>query len=205
MRCQGKITTWKDDQGYGFVVQNGGSEQVFLHIKAFRNRQGRPVGNEIVTYDVSTDVKGRKRAENVEFVSNRAASSGSSRTGTFTLTLAAAFLVFLLAATAMGKLPIAISGVYVVASLVAYLAYASDKSAAQQGQWRTKEDTLHLLSLIGGWPGALLAQKTLRHKNRKASFQAVFWTTVALNCGVLGWMLTPTGGTVLRSILGATS
>jgi uncharacterized membrane protein YsdA (DUF1294 family)/cold shock CspA family protein len=204
MRCQGKITTWKDDQGYGFVVQNGDSEQVFLHIKAFRNRQGRPVGNEIVAYDVSIDAKGRKRAENVEFVSNRATISGASGTGTFTLTLAAAFLVFLLAATATGKLPIVILGVYVVASLAAYLAYASDKSAAQQGQWRTKEDTLHLLSLIGGWPGALLAQKTLRHKNRKASFQAVFWTTVTLNCGVLGWLLTPMGGTVLRSIHGAT-
>ena len=205
MRCQGKITTWKDEQGYGFVVQNGGSEQVFLHIKAIRDRQRRPVGNEIVTYDIGTDAKGRKRAENVAFVSNRATASGSSGTGTFTLTLATAFLVFLLAATATGKLPLAIVGVYAVTSLVAYLVNASDKSAAQQGQWRTKEDTLHLLSLIGGWPGALLAQKTLRHKNRKASFQVIFWTTVGLNCGALGWLLTPTGGSVLRAVLdGAT-
>ncbi len=202
MRCQGKITTWKDDQGYGFVVQNGGSEQVFLHIKSFRNRQRRPVGNEIVTFEISTDAKGRKKAENVEFVSNRATASGSPGSGTLTLTLAATCLVFLLAATATGKLPIALLGIYVVASLVAYLAYASDKSAAKQGQWRIKEDTLHLLSLVGGWPGALLAQKTLRHKNRKTSFQVTFWTTVVLNCGALGWLLTPTGGRILRTMIG---
>lgn len=201
MRHQGKITKWKDDQGYGFVVQNGGGEQVFLHIKSFKNRQRRPVCNEIVTYDIDTDAKGRKRAENVEFVGNRPIASSAPGTGTFTLTLAAAFLVFLLAATTIGRLPVFIFGVYIVTSLVAYLAYASDKSAAQQGRWRIKEDHLHLLGLIGGWPGALFAQKTLRHKNRKASFQTMFWTTVVLNCGALGWLLTPLGSTLLHSLV----
>lgn len=201
MRYQGKITTWKDDQGFGFIVQNGGSEQVFAHIRAFRNRQRRPAGNEIVTYEIGTDAKGRKRAENIDFVSNRPVPSSSAGTGTFTLTLAAGFLTFVLAATLVGRLPDAVPGVYLIVSLITYIAYASDKSAARQGQWRTKEDTLHLLSLAGGWPGALLAQKRLRHKNRKESFQAVFWTTVVLNCGVLGWLFTPAGATVLRSIL----
>lgn len=205
MRYQGRITSWKDNQGYGFVVQNGDSEQIFVHIKSFQNRQRRPAGNDIVTYEIGTDAKGRKRAEYVAFVSDRPISAGSAKTGTFTLALAAAFLFFLLAATAMGKLPIAVLGIYTVASLVAYVAYASDKSAARQRQWRTKEDILHLLGLIGGWPGALIAQKQLRHKNRKASFQAVFWTTVVLNCGGLGWLLTPTGATFLRSILGEIS
>lgn len=204
MRCQGKITSWKDDQGYGFVVQNGNSEQVFLHIKSFKNRQRRPVGNEIVTYDISTDANGRKRAENVEFVSKRPNASGAPGSVSFTLMLSVAFLVFLLAATVMGKLSVVIFGFYIVASLVTYLAYASDKSAAQQGRQRIPENTLHLLSLIGGWPGALIAQKKLRHKNRKSSFQAVFWTTVVLNCGVLGWLLTPLGSNLLRSVLGTT-
>ncbi|MDP3638593.1 MAG: DUF1294 domain-containing protein, partial [Azonexus sp.] len=81
-------------------------------------------------------------------------------------------------------------------------AYALDKSAAQGGRWRTQESTLHLLALIGGWPGALIAQNRLRHKSRKTSFQLVFWMTVLLNCGGLGWLLSTPGNPVLRSAFG---
>lgn len=204
MRYQGRISNWKDDKGYGFVIQNGASEPVFAHIKSFSNRQRRPSGDEIVSYEITTDANGRKSAENIEFVSNRPASSGSAKSGTLTLTLAAAFLAFVAIATFIGKLPVAVLGLYLVGSLLAYIAYASDKSAAQNGQWRTKEDTLHLLSLIGGWPGALIAQKQLRHKSSKESFQVVFWGTVVVNCGALGWLLTPSGHEALHSLLGMT-
>ena len=45
-----------------------------------------------------------------------------------------------------------------------------------------------LLALIGGWPGALVAQQVFRHKSRKVVFQFALWTTVALNCGALIWL-----------------
>ena len=61
-----------------------------------------------------------------------------------------------------------------------------DKISAESGRWRTPETTLHLFALIGGWPGALLAQRKYRHKTRKVSFRRVFWMTVALNCAALG-------------------
>ena len=35
MRLQGRITTWKDDKGLGFITPAGGGEPVFLHVKAF--------------------------------------------------------------------------------------------------------------------------------------------------------------------------
>jgi uncharacterized membrane protein YsdA (DUF1294 family) len=78
---------------------------------------------------------------------------------------------------------------YAAASLVAFVAYGVDKSAAQRGTWRTPEIILHMLSLSGGWPGALMAQKIFRHKSRKPSFQAIFWATVAVNVGALAWFL----------------
>ena len=199
MRFQGKLTDWKDDKGYGFIVQNGGGERVFVHIRDFAAGPKRPTGNEIVTYEIGTDPKGRKQAKNVSFVG--LSPKQSKQPGNLTLTLAAAFLVFVAVAAALNKLPVAVPGLYLVASLVAYFAYAADKSAAKQGEWRTPENTLHLLSLIGGWPGALFAQKKLRHKNRKASFQAVFWVTVAANCGGLGWVMTPAGTNFLHQVL----
>ena len=94
-------------------------------------------------------------------------------------------------------MPLAGFALYIGASLVAFMAYALDKSAARSGQWRTQESTLHLLALIGGWPGALVAQNQLRHKSRKTAFQVIFWATVLLNFGALAWLLT-TGSLRLR-------
>jgi uncharacterized membrane protein YsdA (DUF1294 family) len=86
-------------------------------------------------------------------------------------------------------LPLGILVLYVAASLIAVGVYAADKSAARTGRWRTTESTLHVLALIGGWPGALIAQRVFRHKSRKPSFQIAFLVTVALNCGALLWFL----------------
>ncbi|MEZ6047998.1 MAG: DUF1294 domain-containing protein [Planctomycetaceae bacterium] len=66
-------------------------------------------------------------------------------------------------------------------SLLTYGVYWWDKRKAQQQEWRTPEKTLHTLSLLGGWPGALLAQWHIRHKNRKMTFQVTFWVVVAIN------------------------
>jgi len=74
---------------------------------------------------------------------------------------------------------------YAVMSLTAFVAYALDKRAAIGRRQRTPELILHLLELAGGWPGAWLAQRTLRHKNAKVPYQIVFWLIVALH--VLGW------------------
>jgi uncharacterized membrane protein YsdA (DUF1294 family)/cold shock CspA family protein len=202
MRYQGKITRWQDDQGFGFITPNGGGGQVFVHIKAFSNRWRRPVGNEIVTYELQADQKGRTRAGNVAFVDERVVVATSSGGGSGWLVLLLCFVGFVGVLVVSGKLPGKVLGLYLVTSLVAFVFYAWDKSAAEKGHWRTKENTLHLLALAGGWPGALLAQKVLRHKSSKQSFLAVFWITVVLNCAALGWLLTPAGALAFRSMLG---
>ena len=60
----------------------------------------------------------------------------------------------------------------------AYLMYAWDKRQAQKKEWREPESLLHLVELAGGWPGAFLAQRKLRHKSSKVTYQFVFWLIV---------------------------
>jgi uncharacterized membrane protein YsdA (DUF1294 family)/cold shock CspA family protein len=203
MRYQGRITQWKDDQGYGFITPNGGGESVFLHIKAFRQRRERPTGDEIVTYDLARDAKGRLRAEAVEFVrpGKTKTRAEANSPGSWPLWACSLFFAALVAAVLTGKLPKPLLWLYSAASIVAFAAYWIDKDAARAGRWRTQESTLHLLALIGGWPGALMAQWRLRHKSAKLSFLVVFWITVLLNCGALGLLLTPSGARALRSVL----
>ena len=105
------------------------------------------------------------------------------------LGLAFGFVALLGVAVAVGRLPFPVLLAYLGMSCVAYLAYAFDKAAALRGHWRTAEVSLHLLGLLGGWPGALVAQRSFRHKTRKRSFRVEFWITVLLNCAALGWLL----------------
>jgi len=70
---------------------------------------------------------------------------------------------------------------YVVISVATFILYAIDKSAAVHQRWRVRENTLHLISILGGWPGAFLGQTLFRHKTQKRSFRIVFWLTVTVN------------------------
>lgn len=80
-----------------------------------------------------------------------------------------------------------------VTSLWAFVAYGIDKRRAQTGNRRVSEKTMHLLALVGGWPGALIGQQVFRHKTQKLSFQLVFWMVIVLHLGLVGgvayWML----------------
>lgn len=195
MRYQGKITDWKDDKGFGFLTPNGDGTRVFVHIKSFSNRRRRPVGNELVTYELTSDARGRPQAVNIAFVDDRPSSPARSAPGpgVGALIFAAVFLAFVVGAVAAGKLHYIVLIAYFVASCVAYLAYVFDKAASLNGRRRTPESTLHFFSIVGGWPGAMLAQRTLRHKTQKQSFQVTYWVTVVLNCAALGWLLSPSG------------
>ena len=79
---------------------------------------------------------------------------------------------------------------YGVTSLILFLLYGIDKRAARRCNRRIPEASLHFLALMGGIPGALLAQQVFRHKTRKTSFQLVTWTIVILHVAFLlgsGW------------------
>jgi len=87
-------------------------------------------------------------------------------------------------------------------SLPAFAMYGIDKRQAQSDGWRVPEVVLHGLALIGGVAGAWAGRYVFRHKTQKQSFQLAYWATVVLNCAALGWLLSPTGMRIVKSVVG---
>jgi uncharacterized membrane protein YsdA (DUF1294 family) len=61
-----------------------------------------------------------------------------------------------------------------------------DKRAAERGAWRVRERTLHVFELLGGWPGAFVAMRFIRHKNRKPAFWLI--TAAAALLHIAAWI-----------------
>ena len=200
MRTKGKIAKWNDDKGYGFITPLDGGKQVFIHITAFGNRNRRPTLNEVVTYSISQDAQGRTCAANATLAGDKLVKKEPRKSNLPAILFAMFFLAAVGVSAMFGRLSLIVLVGYVALSLITFLAYAFDKSAARAGTWRTEEGTLILLGLVGGWPGALIAQQTLRHKSKKASFRAVFWASVLMNCVLLGWLHTASGRAAVANL-----
>jgi uncharacterized membrane protein YsdA (DUF1294 family) len=73
-------------------------------------------------------------------------------------------------------------------NLSTFLLYGYDKFIASHSGIRVPENILHLLSLLGGSPAALVSQHIFHHKTAKKSFQWIFWAIVFVQ-GTLLWYL----------------
>jgi uncharacterized membrane protein YsdA (DUF1294 family)/cold shock CspA family protein len=184
MRDQGRLTSWDDGKGFGFVTPDQGGLRAFVHIRAFSYLTRRPRNGDVITYQLAWDKQGRPRAENVLFREHPAGKEKHEPKPRGVLPAALFALSFIggvVTLAAMGKLHWLIPATYLIASLLTLCVYAFDKSAAMNRRRRTSEKNLHALSFVGGWPGALVAQRLFMHKSKKASFQAEFWPIVILH------------------------
>ena len=145
------------------------------------NKPIRPAGAAVFT--------SKPRRPEPRTKTRRQASTAPSSGALLALPLMVAYAGALTWAVRMAKLPWWILVASFAFNLLTFMAYWHDKYAASQNQWRTKEDTLHLFSLLGGWPGGWLAQQVLRHKSSKESFRNTYWVTVVAHCAAVGaWM-----------------
>jgi len=191
MRLAGRISGWNDDKGYGFVAPSGSGDRAFVHIKAFQPGSRRPVEGDLVSYAVTHDARGRSQATEVRFAGQRIERRRPARPSARIprALLGGVCLAGVVPGTVSGLLPLVVAIAVVGLSLLSYLMYWLDKEAAQGGARRIPEGTLHLVDLLGGWPGALIAQQQFRHKTVKASFQFGFWCSVLANVAVVAWLV----------------
>ncbi|HEY0097878.1 MAG TPA: cold shock and DUF1294 domain-containing protein [Pyrinomonadaceae bacterium] len=189
MRHQGRIAKWNDERGFGFISPSEGGGSVFVHISSFPRSDRRPGVNEAVSYTLAFDSHGRPQANDVRFVVGTRSASPTRGIPSAPITFAISFLAAVTALVVSGRLEMSWLLLYYGASIITYGVYARDKTAAQNAGRRVPESTLHLMSLVGGWPGALIAQVLLRHKTRKTSFLIGYWLTVIVNCVALGVVL----------------
>jgi uncharacterized membrane protein YsdA (DUF1294 family)/cold shock CspA family protein len=196
-RYKGTLTQWNEARGFGFIESAEGGDRVFCHARAFRDRDARAANGIRVTYTLGRDERGRPRAEDV-WLSLSVRKKPRSPASTQSRISIALFgsTIFLLAVAGMviaGKLTMLAIPWYLVLSLVTFVAYGVDKTAARQNRRRTPERVLQLLALAGGWPGGWIAQQTIRHKSSKLSFQIEFWICAVINIAVLAGVIAKGG------------
>ncbi|NDJ19602.1 DUF1294 domain-containing protein [Myxacorys almedinensis] len=198
---RGQLTTWKDEQGFGFIQPADGSQDVFLHITALKDRTRRPKAGDVIYYHLTFNQNREVRADKAFILGARAKSTSASRRKSTSRKTVLKHLVLVLETLFLSALPLwgsiqfawAIANpipliLYPVMGLWTFALYKDDKSRAKRDEWRIPENRLHLYELAGGWLGGFIAQRTIRHKNQKRSYQAVFWVIVTLHLLFwLGW------------------
>lgn len=187
---KGQLIKWKDERGFGFIQPENQSQEVFLHISELKDLTRRPQVGDTIYYHLIVK-KGKIRAGNAFILGASSKSRSSSKSlsekvNKYPFPYWEALLLSILpiagslhfAWFTANFIPIIL---YTVMSLVTFFLYAEDKSRAKGGQWRISERTLHLCEFTGGWLGGFVAQRKLRHKSVKSSYQIVFWTIVVIH------------------------
>lgn len=214
MQLEGVIDQYETERGFGFIRCGGRS--VFFHIRDFRASVQPPARGMVVVFEeIHVGTKGPRavavrpkisarseppeRAASALHPSPRnihkaARNTTRARQAGESAGLAVFWMLLWLAMLAWAGwqriMPVTLLLAVPLLNLATFFAYWLDKDAARQRRWRTSEQTLHLLALLGGWPGAWLGQQLLRHKSMKASFRRTYWLTVAFNfVAIAAWAL----------------
>lgn len=209
-RFHGILSSWNDERGFGFISptegDGRGGKTTFVHITAFpASLSRRPHVGDALSFELRRPSGGKPEAAYVQVAGHaprviRGRPAARARPRVTRVLPIVVFVVGCVALNATWALPAWVAPTYAVISILTFIAYAADKSAATAGEWRVSERTLLLLGLLGGWPGAIVAQQVLRHKTRKASFRSAFWGTVVAIVVVFAFVGTPLGTVILTAL-----
>ncbi|QYJ85381.1 cold shock and DUF1294 domain-containing protein [Shewanella mesophila] len=189
----GTLASWHKDKGFGFIQPHDEKAPIFVHISSFGSKMGSPSVGQVVYFTPNKDARGRHCAiivdnygtplarQQRQFVSSKVKQK-------LNLTLVSGLFITLTGAYLTQQIPIDPLLYYVALSLITFIMFAIDKRAARLQHRRISERSLQLASLLGGWPGALIAKQTLRHKSQKVSFRLGLSLVIVLNSAILIWL-----------------
>jgi uncharacterized membrane protein YsdA (DUF1294 family)/cold shock CspA family protein len=189
----GTLVTWNEEKAFGFIKSDQGRNDVFLHIGKIRYATRDPKVGDTIQYQLEVGKDGKSRAVNARIEG----ATGFLKSWHWVLIgfclLGAIHLLWqttnlTTSTTARNWFPLNLIPLtlYLLMSSITYILYARDKYYALNSSWRIQEKSLHLAEALGGWPGALMAQRSFRHKSVKKSYQQFFWFIVILHIG--GWI-----------------
>jgi len=176
---QGYIIHFNEEKGYGFIRSEEADENIFVHISEVTNADSLEQGQEVA-------FQLKKTAKGLSAVSVKAGAKQRSPYLIFgTISLVITLAIFAYATQQLQTLL-----AYLLAiNITTFLLYGYDKFISRTEMLRVPELNLQALALLGGSPAALVAQKFFRHKTIKESFQIVYWIIVAIQFGVLIFLL----------------
>lgn len=208
MNKQGTIVRWDAERGFGFVRSPATDTDVFFHIGDYRGGRIVPAEGLQVRYE-EIHVGGKGPRAMAVMPLEPAAAAAGGRGGAAAaprhkrpppppyaaaeiramLVLLPAYAALLVWAAWTQRIAVPLALAAPLLGVVTFYLYWSDKFAAQRQARRTPELVLHLASLLGGWHGAWLGQRLLRHKSSKEEFRKAYWITVALHwAALLAWL-----------------
>lgn len=165
----GTISNWNEEKGFGFITSKSGGKAIFTHISDYSKSHHKPFKGLDVQYIITNDAKGRMCAVKVVPLKGHKKSFSQARQKYSSTLLLLSFTSIIIFVFKSNLIPFSLIALYAAMSIITFIMYAKDKRAARSDAWRTPEITLHTLSLLGGWPGATIAQSFLRHKSNKNS------------------------------------
>ncbi|GJG97647.1 excalibur calcium-binding domain-containing protein [Cupriavidus pauculus] len=66
VRLEGRLKTWNNDKGFGFITPTDSGADIFIHISDYPRRDGAPRLGEPLTFLVAINKDGKKKAISVQ-------------------------------------------------------------------------------------------------------------------------------------------
>lgn len=188
MALKGTISEWYIDRGYGYIIPDSGALRIKFLLSEVKNSVNIGEIKQPVRFVIAQDENGNRRATHVEGV----------RSFPWATLIVVWFAATLCGCVYFWQYPLPIVYYYLGASTIVLVVYLLDKRNQKRNKAVTGESALLFLSLLGGWPGAVIGQYSFNLQPKSLTFQLLFFFIMLLHIAFLVWSLTPEGGVQLR-------
>ncbi len=219
MKKQGTIVRWDAERASGYIRSPDTAAEVYFHLRDYEGPHPIAPGTAVVYEEIVIGGKG-PRALSVKLppppplheatapaqpapepVLAAAANSPAQRwreeraqrrQTQVALGLLGGWLLIWLVGIGAGRFPWVVLAGLVLVNIATFFLYWRDQHVQTEGGAPWPVEHLHAAAVLGGWPAAWLAQRSLGHRLEERRFQQVFVACAALNvAALLIWVAWP--------------